>query len=112
MTAWWDPAFAVTLQGFKGGKVRKLACSRSHGCVARAGCSCREIYFGMFLGKRRGRIRSSPFFMVSLHAFAAANHPLHVLIIFLGFKHGQEGLLRDFDFAKLFHPLLAFFLLL
>ena len=112
MTAWWDPAFAVTLQGFKGGKVRKLACSCSHGCVARAGCSCREIYFGMFLGKRRGRIRPSPFFTASHHAFANANGPLKLLIVFLRFKHGQESLLWYLNFAKLFHALFALFLLL
>ena len=39
-------------RGLKEGKVRKLACSRSHGCVARAGSSCRENCFG---GSRGGK---------------------------------------------------------
>lgn len=62
-TAWWDPASAETLQGFEGGKVRKLACSRSHGCVARAGSSCREESLRCISRWKRGRIRPSPFFL-------------------------------------------------
>lgn len=36
-----------TPQGFIGGKIRKLACSCSHGCVARAGSSCCDLHFGV-----------------------------------------------------------------
>lgn len=61
LSAWWDRTSALTLQESKEGKVRKLACSRSYGCVARAGSSCREACFGKCLGGKGKGLVPFPF---------------------------------------------------
>ncbi len=61
-------------RGLKEGKVRKLACSRSHGCVARAGSSCRENCFG---GSRGGKGDGfvHPLFCCAMLFFSRAARP-------------------------------------
>jgi hypothetical protein len=60
-------------RGLKEGKVRKLACSRSHGCVARAGSSCRENCFGNSPGgKGDGFVH--PLFCCAMLFFRVVTH--------------------------------------
>ena len=66
-------------RGLKEGKVRKLACSRSHGCVARAGSSCRENCFG---GSRGGKGDGfvHPLFCCAMLFFASCETSMRITV--------------------------------